>query len=130
MKEESAGTLMVTCLLVCSSTCLPQSKPIEPAARRQIDAGNQAWIDGMKHGNVVLITGTYTSDAVDCSPEGDCVRGRTAIEEHVKQEMARLGKAESASVTSSGSVKQGASFMNGGERRPVFQTERRWWINT
>ena len=106
MREERAGPLMVTRLLVCSSTCLPQSKPIESAARRQIDAGNKAWIDGMKQGDVGLITGTYTLDAVDCSPEGDCVRGRTAIEEHVKQEMARLGKAESASVTSSGSVQQ------------------------
>jgi ketosteroid isomerase-like protein len=94
-------------LLVCSSTCLAQSKPIESAARRQIDAGNQAWIEGMKQGNVGLITATYTSDAVDCSPEGDCVRGRTAIEEHMKEEMAKFGKAESASVTSSGSVQQG-----------------------
>jgi len=77
----------------------------------------------MKQGNVGLITSTYTSDAVDCSPEGDCVRGRTAIEEHMKEEIAKLGKAESASVTSSGSVQQGrfvyewgraeASFPNG-----------------
>ena len=123
MREKSAGMLMVTSLLVCSSTSLPQSKPIESDARRQIDAGNQAWIDGMKQGNVGLITGTYTSDAVDCSPEGDCVRDRTAIEEHMREEMAKLGKAKSATVTSSGSVQQGrfvyewgraeASFPNG-----------------
>ena len=76
----------------------------------------------MKQGNVGLIAATYTSDAVDCGPEGDCP-GRTAIEEHMKEEMANRGKAESASVTSIGSVHQGrfvyewgraeASFSNG-----------------
>ena len=76
-----------------SSTCLAQGKPIESNARRQIDAGNQAWIDGMKQGKVALILATYTPDAVDCSAEGDCIRGRAAIEEHMKDEMAKLGKA-------------------------------------
>jgi len=112
--------LMVLFLLLCSSACLAQSKPIESAARRQIDAGNQAWIDGMKQGNVELITATYTSDAVDCSPEGECVRGRTAIEEHMKEQMAKLGKAESASVTSSGSVQQGRFVYEWGQAEASF----------
>jgi ketosteroid isomerase-like protein len=120
MKKKSAGPLMVIFLLLCFSTCLAQSKPIESAARRQIDAGNQAWIDGMKQGNVGLISATYTSDAVDCSPEGDCVRGRTAIEEHLKEEMAKLGKAESSSVTSSGSVQQGRFVYEWGQAEASF----------
>ena len=120
MKEERAGTLMALFLLLCSSTCLAQIKPIESAARQQIDAGNQAWIDGMKQGNVELITATYTSDAVDCSPEGDCVRGRTAIEQHIKDEMARLGKAESAFVTSTGSVQQGRFVYEWGQAEASF----------
>jgi len=40
--------------------CLAQNKPIESTARRQIDAGNQAWIDGMKQGKVALISAVYT----------------------------------------------------------------------
>jgi ketosteroid isomerase-like protein len=134
MREEKAGRLMVMIMLLCSSTCLAQNKPIESAARRQIDAGNQAWIDGMEQGNVGLITATYTSDAVDCSPEGDCVRGLTAIEEHMREEMAKLGKAKSATVTSSGSVQQGrfvyewgraeASFPNG--KKVVDQYSTAW----
>jgi ketosteroid isomerase-like protein len=107
MREESAGRLIVIILSLGSATCLAQSQSIESAARRQIDAGNQAWIDGMKQGNVSRIAATYTPDAVDCSPEGDCVRGRSAIEEHMKKEMAKLGKAVSASVTSIGSAQQG-----------------------
>ncbi|MGB6191454.1 MAG: hypothetical protein WBF42_03225, partial [Terracidiphilus sp.] len=62
-------------LLLLSSTCLAQGKPIESTARRQIDAGNQVWIDGMKQGKVALISATYTPDAVDCSAEGNCIRG-------------------------------------------------------
>jgi len=46
-------------LLILSSACLAQSKAIESTARRQIDAGNQAWIDGMKQGRVALISATY-----------------------------------------------------------------------
>ncbi len=120
MREERAGTLMAMFLLLGSSTCLAQSQPIESAARRQIDAGNQAWIDGMKQGNVDLITATYTPDAVDCSPEGDCIRGRSAIEEHMKAEMAKRGKAESASVTSIGSVQQGHFVYEWGQAAAHF----------
>ena len=107
MRAQRAVLLMLALLLVSLSTCLAQSKPIESDARRQIDAGNQAWIDGVNQGNVGLIAATYTSDAVDCSPEGDCIRGRSAIEEHMKEEMAKRGRAKSASVTSIGSVQRG-----------------------
>lgn len=120
MRQERAGTLMVMLFLLGSATCLAQSQPIKSAARRQIDAGNQAWIDGMKQGNVALITATYTPDAVDCSPEGDCVRGRSAIEEHMKEEMAKRGKAESASVTSIGSVQQGHFVYEWGQAEARF----------
>jgi hypothetical protein len=47
-------------LLLLSSACLAQNKPIESTARRQIDAGNQAWIDAMKQGKVALISAVYT----------------------------------------------------------------------
>jgi ketosteroid isomerase-like protein len=117
MRESIAGLLF---LLLLPPTCLGQSKPIESTARRQIDAGNQAWIDGMKQGEVALISATYTSDAVDCSAEGGCIRGRGAIEEHIKEEMAKLGKADSASVTSIGSVQQGSFVYEWGQADATF----------
>jgi ketosteroid isomerase-like protein len=120
MRDEKTGKLMVMFLLLYWSTCLAQSKPVESVARQQIDAGNQAWINGMKQGNVGLITATYTTDAVDCGPEGDCVRGRSAIEEHMKEQMAKLGKAESASVTSIGSVQQGRFVYEWGKAEAAF----------
>ena len=117
MRTSMVGTLF--CLFI-TSTCVAQSKPIESTARRQIDAGNQAWIDGMKHGKVALISGTYTPDAVDCSARGDCIRGRTAIGEHMKCEMAKLGKADSASVIGIGSVQQGSFVYEWGQAEATF----------
>jgi len=61
MRGEGMGKSIVGLLflLILSSACLAQSKAIESTARRQIDAGNQAWIDGMKQGRVALISATY-----------------------------------------------------------------------
>jgi ketosteroid isomerase-like protein len=107
-------------LLLPCATSLAQGKPIEPAARRQIDAGNQAWIDGMKQGSVGLIAATYTPGAVDCNAEGDCIRGLPAIEEHIKKEMTELGKADEASVSSAGSVAQGRFIYEWGQAEAHF----------
>jgi ketosteroid isomerase-like protein len=113
-------TMMVTFLVLFTSICLAQDKSIEPAARRQIDAGNQAWIDGMKQGSTALIVATFTPDAVDCSPEGDCIRGRSAIEKHIAEEMARLGNADWARVNSAGSVQQGRFVYEWGQAEAHF----------
>jgi len=120
--------LMVISWLLYSATCFAQNqpdKPIESAARQQIDAGNQAWIEGMKQGSVGLIAGTYTLDAVDCSPEGQCISGRSAIEEHMKEEMAKTGRADSASVTSIGSVQQGRFIYEWGQAEAHFPSGRK-----
>jgi ketosteroid isomerase-like protein len=124
MRAKWIETLTVVILSVCSSTCVAQGKPLESGARRQIDAGNQAWIDGMKQGDVGMIAETYTRDAVDCSPEGACIRGRVAIEEHMKEEMTKFGKADSASVTSAGSVQQGRFIYEWGQAEAHFLNGR------
>ncbi len=51
-----------------------QSGTVTALARAGIDAGNQAWIDGVKAGNIALITATYAEDGVDCGPTGECFR--------------------------------------------------------
>jgi ketosteroid isomerase-like protein len=77
-------------------------------------------VDAMKQGNVALLVPGNTEDAVDCSPEGHCIRGRSALEEHMKEEMAKLGKADSASVNSIGSVQQGRYVYEWGEAKAQF----------
>jgi ketosteroid isomerase-like protein len=113
-------TSMVSFFLLFSSVCLAQGKSIEPAARRQIDAGNQAWIDGMKQGSTASVAATYTPDAVDCSPQGDCIRGRVAIEKHMAEALATLGNADWARVNSAGSVQQGRFVYEWGQAEAHF----------
>ncbi|MGA7157196.1 MAG: DUF4440 domain-containing protein [Acidobacteriaceae bacterium] len=120
MKNEVTGMLMVMALVLCGSTCRAQSKAIDADARRQIDAGNQQWIDAMKQGNVGFVIATYARDAVDCSAAGECVRGRLALGKHMKEAEATLGKADSASVVSEGSVQQGRLVYEWGEARAHF----------
>jgi len=119
MRNDAVGMLIVSVSLFCS-TCLAQSKPIDSDARRQIDAGNQQWVNAMKQGNVALLGPGNTEDVVDCSPQGACIRGRSALEEHMKEEMTKLGKADSASVISVGSVQQGRYVYEWGEARAHF----------
>lgn len=120
MKSNANGKLLVFSLLLFCSTCMAQGKPIDPDARQQIDAGNQQWIDAMKSGNSAMLAPGNTVDTVDCSPEGNCIRGRAALDEHTKKEMAELGKADSASVISSGAVQQGRYVYEWGEARAHF----------
>ena len=93
-------------LLLISPACLAQSGKIEASARKGIDAGNQEWIDGMKQGLAAPIATTYMEDGLDCGPTGDCIRGRGAIEQHMKEQIEKLGRAQSASVKSVGAVQQ------------------------
>ena len=120
MNHKTTGKLIVAFSLLCCATCLAQNKPIDPDARRQIDAANQQWVDAMKQGNVALLAPGNAEGAVDCSPEGNCIRGRSALEEHAKEEMAKLGKADSASVISMGSVQQGRYVYEWGEAKAHF----------
>jgi len=119
MKKEVTTTLMVMLFLLCS-TCLAQGKAIDSDARRQIDAGNQLWVDAMKQGDVALLVPGNTEDSVDCSPDGDCIRGLAALGEHMAEEMPKLGKADAASVTSIGSVQQGRYVYEWGVAKAHF----------
>lgn len=93
--------------ILLSTALVAQSGPVSASAKTGIDAGNQAWIDGVKSGNVPMIIATYADDAVDCGPTGECLRGRNAIELQMKTRFASRGKAQSATVTSWGSTQQG-----------------------
>jgi ketosteroid isomerase-like protein len=87
---------------------IAQGEPTAVSARAGIDAGNQAWINGIKSGDVARISATYAEDAVDCGPTGECLKGRAEIERSMKARMASLGRARSAAVHSSGLSEQGA----------------------
>jgi ketosteroid isomerase-like protein len=94
-------------------------------ARAGIDAGNQAWIDGVKAGDVARIIATYTENAVDCGPSGECITGRTQIEQHMTTQLASLGRARSASVQSWGSSQQGNFVYEWGQAKATFDGGKR-----
>lgn len=77
------------------------------AALRDVHEGNQAWVNGMKSGDAAKIAATYAADALDCGATGECVKGRAAIERAMQQRVAKIGRADSASVMSLGSVQRG-----------------------
>src|ERR1700723_2839482 len=81
---------------------IAQSSTVAALARAAIDAGNQAWIDGVKTGNIALITATYAEDAVDCGPTGECFRGRLQIERHMRTQLTGLGRGGAAGVKRGG----------------------------
>ena len=123
-------------VLMLSTACFAWPQTIEPAARKCIDAGNQAWIDGVKRGEAAPIAATYADNALDCGPTGECVKGRVAIEQHIKGLFAERGRAQGAQVSSVGSVQQGdfvyewgraeASFATGNKLVERYLTVWRW----
>lgn len=102
-----------------------QTTQISPSARAGIDAGNQAWIDGVKAGDVAGIVATYAAHSVDCGPTGACIEGRAAIEQHMKANLAHFGRATSASVQSWGSTQSGDFVYEWGQAQATFPHSNR-----
>ncbi|HKW87246.1 MAG TPA: DUF4440 domain-containing protein [Candidatus Acidoferrales bacterium] len=90
------------CAIVSAGT----SKHLPANLQRDIDAANQAWVDGLKAGNVDQVVASYSDDAVNCSPSGDCVKGRSAIADGYKQLLDKLGPA------TGGFVRSGSLFVD------------------
>lgn len=110
--------LAIGSLLMAASAAPGGADPA--SVRAQIDAGNQAWIDGVKTGNVALISATYAEDAVDCGPAGRCTSGRHQIEQHMILRLASLGHARSASVKTWGTTRQGNFVYEWGQAEAIF----------
>jgi ketosteroid isomerase-like protein len=97
-----------------------QTGAVTASARAGIYAGNQAWIDGVKAGDVTPIIATYTVHAVDCGPTGECIEGRPQIEQHMKAQLAKRGRARTATVGSWGSSQQGNFVYEWGQAEATF----------
>jgi uncharacterized protein (TIGR02246 family) len=110
--------------LVAAAILMPGQTPTA-SARVAIDAGNQAWIDGIKAGDMQRIAATYTEDAVDCGRTGECIRGRSQIERHMTAQLESLGQARSAAVKTQGSTEQGSFVYEWGEAEATFSGGKR-----
>jgi ketosteroid isomerase-like protein len=119
-QEKSFVTNRILMMAFLPFCCVAQTRDLDVAARKGIDAGNQAWITGMKEARAAIIAATYADNSVDCPATGECIKGRSAIEQHLKERSAKLGRAVSASVTSMGSVQQGAFVYEWGHAEATF----------
>ncbi len=105
---------------------------LPPNLEKDVSAGNQEWIDGLKAGNADSIVSSYAQDSVFCGAAGDCVKGPAAIAALYKEVIAKFGRATDASVRSdslradhdlayeSGSAE--AHFPNGVVRKGRYST--------
>lgn len=112
--------LALAVVLLLIEPTVSQNEEAAVSARTGIDAGNQAWIDGIKSGDVARIVATYADDAVDCGSKGDCFAGKPAIEQHMRKQLANLGRAHSAAVTSWGSTQHGDFAYEWGQAEAEF----------
>jgi len=112
--------LLIALSPLCSVAAVAQSGPASASARAGIDAGNQAWIDGVKAGNIDKILATYTNDAVDCGPSGECFKGQLQIKQHMNAQLTSLGRAHTAAVATWGSSQQGDFVYEWGQAEATF----------
>lgn len=111
---------MLAASSVFLASLIAQSGTASVSAQAGIKAGNQAWIDGVKTGDFSLISATYAEDAVDCSTTGECIRGRSEIERHMRAQVASRGRAHSAAVKSLGSSQEGNFVYEWGQAEAAF----------
>ncbi len=74
----------------------------------------------MKEVRAAPIAATYTESAVDCAATGECVKGRAAIEDHIKARIAKLDRATPASAIRRGSDQQGDFVYEWGRTEVAF----------
>lgn len=114
---------LVASMVVCGlfpMSIMAQHAAVDPSARAGVDAGNRAWIDGLKTSNIGMISATYADAAVDCDAAGECILGRTEIERHMYAQLASLGRANSATVRSWGASQQGDFVFEWGQAEATF----------
>jgi ketosteroid isomerase-like protein len=116
---------LVTAGGLFSVAMLSMAQTSDVSARASVDAGSQAWIDGVKTEDVKHIIATYAEDAVDCGSTGEFVRGRLQIERQMTTQLASLGRARSAAVKTWGSTEQGNFIYEWGQAEATFDSGKK-----
>jgi len=89
---------LTSALLFFACACVAADLPAN--LKKDIDTGNQAWVDGLKAGDVDRIVSSYSQDSVNCNAAGDCVKGLMAVAGQYKEVIAGFGRASSGFVRS------------------------------
>lgn len=70
------------------------------SARIDIEAGNAAWLRGMKQRDAAAVADAYADSGVFVGPDGQCVRGREAIMKMYELRVAKIATVLGGGVTS------------------------------
>jgi uncharacterized protein (TIGR02246 family) len=87
-------------LILGSAAALDGRQPAPAGPEKDVAAGNQAWVEGLKAGDADAVVAVYARDCVHCSAAGDCVSGPDAAAAQYREVIAKLGRATSAFVRS------------------------------
>jgi ketosteroid isomerase-like protein len=82
------------------AACAREGAQLPTNLRKDIDAGNQAFVDGLKAGDADHIISSYSEDSVNCNSAGVCVRGTIAAALQYKDVITKFGRAASGFVRS------------------------------
>jgi ketosteroid isomerase-like protein len=99
MKSQLKSVMSLTVALLFS-VCACAAEDLAANLRNDIDAGNQAWVDGLKAGDANHIVSSYSQDSINCNAAGDCVKGPMAVAAQYKEVIARFGRATGGLVRS------------------------------
>ena len=99
VKVQVKSVMRLTTALLFS-VCVSVAAGLPANLKKDIDAGNQAWVDGLKAGDANRIISSYSQDSVNCNAAGDCVKGPMAVAAQYKEVIARFGRATSGFVRS------------------------------
>ena len=69
-----------------------------PEVRRAIDAGNATWEKAFRTLDAAAIAGTFDEEGVNVGADGNCTKGRTAIEAGMRSFFERAGPATTTKV--------------------------------
>ncbi len=89
---------LIAFFLLCSAVLCAAQAGIDQNLQTSVNSANQAWIDGMRRGDAAIIAATYAPDAVNCSTDGQCVYGASAIGQQLAARIASMGRARTANV--------------------------------
>jgi uncharacterized protein (TIGR02246 family) len=115
----SLPLLFLTRVSSADSSRAPEPDPVTviSSARNAIDAANAGWVPAMERGDAAAVAAAYADDGVLLTSKGEALRGRAAITERYRAELAQMGR-----VVGGGLVQEGVAVSGG----MIYEWGRGW----
>jgi ketosteroid isomerase-like protein/uncharacterized membrane protein YagU involved in acid resistance len=123
-----AAALPLLLLALPSSAATLQAAGSDPvttiaSAREAIEVANSSWLPQMKRGDAAGVAASYADDGVLLTSNGTALRGRAAIAERYRTELAQLGRVVDGGLVQEGVTVSGGLIYEWGHGWLAFQKE-------